>query len=95
MGTYKGNINAIFYDFLLKEDGFSVGEKLTEIEKITKKRFLHLTEKEIYETMEQIIKTPVEIDEPFTDEEFAGFVEVILENGEKQTTFGVGRYYAK
>lgn len=96
MESYKGNINAIFYDFLLKEDGFSVGEKLTEIEKLTKKRFFNLTEKEIYEAMENIIKTPVEVDTPFeTEAEFAGFVEVMLENGERQTTFGVGRYYSK
>ena len=95
MENYKGNINAVFYDFLLKNDGFSVGEKLTEIEKLTKKRFLYLTEKEIYEAMETIIKTPIEVDEPFTSEEFAGFVEVLLENGERQTTFGVARYYSK
>lgn len=95
MENYKGNINAIFYDFLLKDNGFSVGEKLTEIEKLTKKRFFNLTEKEIYETMEKIIKTPVEVDEEFTDDEFAGFVEVLFEDGKKQTTFGIYKYYTK
>lgn len=97
MQNYKGNINAIFYDFLSVDDGFSAGEKLTAIEKLLpRKKLFYATDKEIYEAMEKYVNTPIEKDEPFEkDTDFAGFVEVMFEDNTKQTVFGIGRYYSK
>lgn len=94
---YIGNIYNIFLDVLSKKDGFSVGEKLTAVEKLlNKKRNFYSTDKEIYEAMEKYVKQDEDIDEPFeTEEAFVGFVEVMTNNTDKVLTFGVGKFYNK
>lgn len=74
MDNYKGNVYASLFDIFQKNDGFSVGEKLTQIEKLTKKRFFNLSDKEIYEALEKYKNTPVEEDEEMTEDEFIGWV---------------------
>lgn len=74
MERYRGNVYASLFDVIQKNDGFSVGEKLTQIEKITKKRFFNLSDKEIYEALEKYKNTPIEEDEKLSDEEFVGWV---------------------
>ena len=94
---YIGNIYNIFLDVLSKKDGFSVGEKLTAVEKLlNKKRNFYSTDKEIYEAMEKYVKQDEDTDEPFeTEEAFVGFVEVMTNNTDKVLTFGVGKFYNK
>lgn len=95
MDNYKGNINAIFFELLDKKDGFTVGQKLTQIEKTAKKRFFDMTDKEIYEVMENYVNEALEEDLPLTAEEFNGFIEILFEQGERRTIFGLGKYYSK
>lgn len=75
MENYIGNIHHMLFDIFQKNDGFSVGEKLTQIEKITKKRFFNLSDQEIYEALEKYKNTPIEEDEKMTEEEFMGWID--------------------
>ncbi len=94
MESYLGHIGNLFFDVLSKKDGFSAGEKFTEIEKIAKKRFFNLTDQEIYQAMDAYVNTPVEVDEPFTDVEFEGWVEgAVVKINNKPV--GIGRFYTK
>lgn len=92
MENYLGHIGNLFFDVLSKKDGFSAGEKFTEIEKISKKRFYNMTDQEIYQAMDEYIKLPLEVDEPMTDVEFEGWVEgVVVKVNSKPV--GIGRFY--
>ena len=69
MQQYLGNIYKIFFDVLQKKDGFSAGEKIATIEKITKQRLVLLSDKQLYEAMETYLNEPVEEVIPFTEVE--------------------------
>lgn len=54
--NYKGAIHDLLLDFFMVKDGFSVGEKMTHLEKQMKKRFFYATDEEIYNALEKVIK---------------------------------------
>jgi hypothetical protein len=81
MGNFLGNIHNILFDVFQKKDGFSVGEKFTQIEKITKKRFFNLTDQEIYEALETYKAMPLEEDEKLSEEDFLGWVNLKTPEG--------------
>lgn len=75
MQKYLGNIYVIFSDVLEKVDGFSAGEKLMAIEKVLGKRFIYATDEELYNAMEEYVKSTVETDEVYSEQEFINWVE--------------------
>lgn len=68
---YTGHWYLELPKYLAIQDKFSLGEKLTQIEKESKKRFLDMTDEEIYTTMKYLVSTKEYFkDEKMTDEEF-------------------------
>jgi hypothetical protein len=53
----EGVIHEELFKLFLIRDGFSVGEKLTQIEKTAKKRFYNLTNDELYNALIETNKT--------------------------------------
>jgi len=61
--NFQGAIAEAITDLFMINDGFSAGEKLTQIEKTAKKRFYDLSDKEIYETLKELLRTDYYSDE--------------------------------
>lgn len=59
----QGAIVDLITDLFMINDGFSAGEKLTQIEKTAKKRFYNLSDEEIYNALKETIKTDYYNDE--------------------------------
>ena len=87
---YIGNIYNVFLKVLSKKDGFSVGEKITHLEKMMGKKMFYATDQEIYSAMEKYTIEPIEVDEPFEgDTEFLNFITAMENRG----TVMIGRFY--
>ena len=50
----EGAILELITDLFIIDDGFSVGEKLTQIEKTAKKRFYDMTNEDIYNALVEV-----------------------------------------
>lgn len=56
--NFKGAIHDLLLDFFMVKDGFSVGEKLTHLEKqLPKKKLYYASDEDIFGALEKIIKT--------------------------------------
>lgn len=75
MSKYLGAIHTELYDLLMVDDNFTVGEKFTQIEKTTKKRFFELTDKELFEAIQKLKKEDYYSDEKLNDLEFTNWTE--------------------
>lgn len=62
----KGAIIELLEDFFMIKDNFTVGQKITQIEKTAKKRFYDMSDEDIYNALTTIIKTDYYTDE-YTD----------------------------
>jgi hypothetical protein len=68
---YSGQIYQNLGKFLAIPDGFTFGEKLTQIEKEAKKRFYDMTDEEIYIVINFLLSTKEYYkDDKLSDEEF-------------------------
>lgn len=76
---YVGNIHNILFTAFSKNDGLNCGQKLAHIEKLSGTRFVNLTDKELYNTLEKYVSEVVELDEPLSDEEFTVWAETKFE----------------
>lgn len=65
----QGAISELITELFMINDGFSAGEKLTQIEKTAKKRFLEMSDEEIYNSLKETIKNDYYSDEFLTKEE--------------------------
>lgn len=54
---YSGQIYLNLPKLLSIQDNFTFGQKLAQIEKTAKKRFIDLTDEEIYNTLKLLIET--------------------------------------
>lgn len=72
---YIGAIYTDLFEYFSNSDGFTVGEKLTQIEKTAGNRFLELTDEDIYNTIQKLRKEDYHSDEKTTDEEFNKWTE--------------------
>lgn len=61
------------FTLLNKADECTIGQKLTQLEKVSKKRFFDMSDKEIYDALERAIADDV-VDTKMTDEEFNNWV---------------------
>jgi hypothetical protein len=67
----SGQIYQDLAKFLAIKDGFTFGQKLTQIEKEAKKRFFDMSDEEIYLTLKSLIEVKQYYkDEILTNEEF-------------------------
>jgi len=53
----QGAIVELFTELFIINDGFSAGEKLTQIEKTAKKKYYNMSDEEIYNALKETIKT--------------------------------------
>lgn len=73
MQQYIGAFYKKMFTLLTKDDECTVGQKLTQLEKISKKRLFDLSDKEIYDALERVIAEDT-TDTKLTDEEFNNWV---------------------
>jgi hypothetical protein len=73
MQQYIGAFYKKMFTLLTKEDECTIGQKLTQLEKISKKRLFDLSDKEIYDALERVIAEDT-TDTKLTDEEFNNWV---------------------
>ncbi len=52
----QGAIAELITELFIIDDGFSAGEKITQIEKTAKKRFYSMNDTEIYNALKETIK---------------------------------------
>lgn len=74
MQQYIGGFYKSIFTLLMKDDGYTIGQKLTQLEKASKKRFFDLSDKEIYEVLGEVIAENT-ADTELTDEEFNNWIE--------------------
>lgn len=67
---YSGQIYFNLPDLLSIKDGFTFGQKLAQIEKTAKKRFIEMSDEEMYNTLQLLIKTKDYYTDEMPDEEF-------------------------
>lgn len=77
---YIGNIHNILFTAFSKNDGLNCGQKLAHIEKLSGTRFVNLSDKELYNTLEKYVVETAEQDEPLSDEEFTAWTETKFKN---------------
>lgn len=65
----QGAIAELITELFMINDGFSSGEKITQIEKTAKKRFLQMSDEELYNSLKETIKNDYYSDEFLTKEE--------------------------
>lgn len=65
----QGAILDLITDLFIVNDGFSAGEKLTQIEKTAKKRFYSMTDTELYEALNNTVKEDYFSDTMHSEEE--------------------------
>lgn len=59
----EGVIYEMLYELLMVNDNFTVGQKLTQLEKKAKNRFYNMSDEEIYNTLKDTIKEDYYSDE--------------------------------
>ena len=73
---YKGQFYLDLPIYLSIADGYSLGEKLTQIEKEAKKKFIEMSDEEIYTTLRYLTTTKEYFkDEKLNEEEFKEWVD--------------------
>ena len=61
--SMQGAIVELLTDLFIINDGFSAGEKLTQIEKTAKKRFYDMSDIEIFNALKETVKSEYYQDE--------------------------------
>ena len=54
---YSGYFYKDLQRLLMEKDGFSLGQKLAQIEKTAKKKFIDMSDEDIYNSLKQLIET--------------------------------------
>lgn len=70
---YIGAFYKKMFTLLNKDAECTIGQKLTQLEKISKKRLFDLSDKEIYDALERVIAEDT-TDTKLTDEEFNNWI---------------------
>jgi hypothetical protein len=78
---YSGQIYLNLPKLLSNKDGFTFGQKLTQIEKTAKKRFYDMTDEEIFLSLKILIDNKdYHQDEKLSDADYKTFVNKLLDN---------------
>jgi hypothetical protein len=67
---FSGHIYLNLPKLLSVQDGYTFGQKLAQIEKTAKKRFIYLTDEEIYEALKSLLESKDYYLDEKPDEEF-------------------------
>lgn len=70
----NGIILELITDLFMVQDGFTVGEKLAQVEKTAGSKFCSMSNDELYESLKTTIKTDYYSDEPMTEKEKEEFL---------------------
>ena len=65
----QGAIAELITELFMINDGFSAGEKLTQIEKTAKQKFYNLSDEQFYNALKETVKNDYYSDEFLTKEE--------------------------
>jgi hypothetical protein len=65
--NFKGAIHDSLLNLFMIKDGFSIGEKMQQLEKQMKKRFFYASDEEIYNGIETLLKSDYYEDTPIAD----------------------------
>lgn len=71
----QGAIVDLITELFMIDDGFSAGEKLTQIEKTAKKRFHLMNDEEVYNALKETLKNDYYSDTYYSDEELENILE--------------------
>lgn len=74
MSTHVGVIHQELFELFLIDDGFNVPQKLAQIEKTAKKRFIEMTDIELSDTIQKLRKEDYYQDQKLETEEFNKWV---------------------
>lgn len=75
MSKHVGVIHQELFDLFLIDDGFNVPQKLAQIEKTAKKRFIEMSDVELHETIQKLRKEDYYQDQKLEEEEFNNWVD--------------------
>ena len=67
---YSGYFYKDLPRLLMEKDGFSLGQKLAQIEKTAKKKFIDMSDEDIYNSLKQLIETKDYYADELPDESF-------------------------
>ena len=67
---YSGYFYKDLPRLLMEKDGFSLGQKLAQIEKTAKKKFIDMSDEEVYSSLKILIETKEYYLDEFPDETF-------------------------
>lgn len=67
---YSGYFYKDLPKLLMEKDGFSLGQKLAQIEKTAKRKFIDMSDEEIYSSLKTIIETKEYYLDEIPDEAF-------------------------
>lgn len=67
---YSGHFYNDLPKLLMERDGFSLGEKLAQIEKTAKKKYVEMTDEEVYISLKTLIETKEYYLDEIPDETF-------------------------
>lgn len=67
----QGAIAELITELFMINDGFSAGEKITQLEKTAKKRFLQMSDEELYNSLKETIKKDYYQDTTCSEQEIA------------------------
>lgn len=65
----QGAIAELITELFIIDDGFSAGEKLTQIEKTAKKRYHQMNDEELYNALKETLKNDYYSDTKCSEEE--------------------------
>lgn len=67
---YSGYFYKELPRLLMEKDGFSLGQKLAQIEKTAKKKFIDMSDEDIYNSLKQLVETKDYYKDELPDESF-------------------------
>tara|TARA_R110000782_G_scaffold232667_6_gene318880 strand:+ start:321 stop:560 length:240 start_codon:yes stop_codon:yes gene_type:complete len=75
MSKYVGAIYEEFFNILRVDDSFTVGQKLANLEKIAGKKFINMSDLEVYNAIQKTKEEDYHRDEKPTEDEFKKWID--------------------
>ena len=73
--NFVGAIHSELFEYFMVDDGFNILQKLTQIEKTTKKRYMEMSDKDVLNTIQELRKNQDYYkDQKLTPEEFKEWI---------------------
>jgi len=73
--NFVGAIHSELFEYFMADDGFNIPQKLTQIEKTAKKRYMEMSDKDVLNTIQELRKNQDYYkDQKLTPEEFKEWI---------------------